>query len=295
MSAGRQMCNRVFRQTTLTAMAFCLFLPVTALSQGADKKQYTLFNPTPDELLRPLSTDRPDKTESPFTLDAGRFQIESDILFYAQDKTSDAGQETTRRSLIVNQMLVRAGLTHYMDVHVLVQSHLTQQVETAGVKETKGGFGDTTLRLKINLLGNDAGDIALGLMPFVKLPTAGTHLGNGQIEGGLIFPISIGLGEDWTVSTMAQVGRVKNSADEGAHTQFVSTLSLGGRLTDRLAGFVEVYSESRSETGSPWIATFGNGVTYASSTNTQIDAGINFGLTDAAEDFNPFLGISVRF
>jgi hypothetical protein len=279
----------------LWAAAVCLMVPGTALGQQPDRSQYTLFNPTPDELLRPLSTDRPDKTESPFTLDAGRFQIESDLLFYSQDKTSNEGQETTRRSLIVNQMLLRAGLTQNIDVHALVQSHATEQTETSGVKETKGGFGDITLRAKINLLGNDGGEIALGLMPFVKIPTAGTHLGNGAIEGGLIFPISIGLGESWQLSTMAQIGRLKNSSGEGHHTQVVSTLSLGRRLTDRLSGFVELYSESRSEDQSPWVATFDTGITYALSANSQLDAGMNVGLTDSADDFNPFVGFSVRF
>ena len=37
----------------------------------ADKRHYHLFNPTPRELLREMSTDRPDVTESAFTVDAG--------------------------------------------------------------------------------------------------------------------------------------------------------------------------------------------------------------------------------
>ena len=44
-----------------------------------DKSQYTLFNPTPIDLRRPYNTDRPSKTDSPFTIDAGVFQIESDV------------------------------------------------------------------------------------------------------------------------------------------------------------------------------------------------------------------------
>jgi len=41
------------------------------------KSRYTLFNPTPRELVREMNTDRPDKTESPYTPDAGHFQIEA--------------------------------------------------------------------------------------------------------------------------------------------------------------------------------------------------------------------------
>jgi len=41
--------------------------------------QYTLFNPTPIDLLRPYNTDRPSKTDSPLTIDTGVFQIEGDV------------------------------------------------------------------------------------------------------------------------------------------------------------------------------------------------------------------------
>lgn len=53
-------------------------------SSGAvDKRQFTLFNPTPDKLMREMSTDRPDTTESPYTVDAGHFQFELDLAEYA--------------------------------------------------------------------------------------------------------------------------------------------------------------------------------------------------------------------
>jgi len=39
----------------------------------------------------------------------------------------------------------------------------------------------------------------------------------------------------------------------------------------------------------------GTGLTYAVSDNVQLDAGINFGVTSAADRFNPFVGISTRF
>src|SRR6266496_5585885 len=50
-----------------------------------DKSQYTLFNPTPVKLWRPYNTDRPSKTDSPFTIDAGVFQLESDVANWTLD------------------------------------------------------------------------------------------------------------------------------------------------------------------------------------------------------------------
>lgn len=46
----------------------------TAFAQN-DKSMYTLFRQTPRSQMRELTTDRPDKTESPITVDAGHFQI----------------------------------------------------------------------------------------------------------------------------------------------------------------------------------------------------------------------------
>src|SRR5947199_4999027 len=50
-----------------------------------DKSQYTLFNPTPVDLRRPYNTDRPSKTDSPFTIDAGVLQLESDVANWTLD------------------------------------------------------------------------------------------------------------------------------------------------------------------------------------------------------------------
>src|SRR5687768_14233073 len=60
--------------------------------EPADKSQYTIWNPTPRELMREMSTDRPDKTESAYTVDAGHFQIETDVLGYSEDRHSGSNE-----------------------------------------------------------------------------------------------------------------------------------------------------------------------------------------------------------
>ena len=49
---------------------------------------------------------------------------------------------------------------------------------TTGTVEHHSGFGDTTLRIKVNLIGNDGGFFALALIPFVTLPTSQDNLGH---------------------------------------------------------------------------------------------------------------------
>ena len=52
---------------------------VTTPEERIDKSQFHLFNPTPRPWLRELSADRPDKTDSAFTVDAGHLQLEVDV------------------------------------------------------------------------------------------------------------------------------------------------------------------------------------------------------------------------
>src|SRR5438105_4813158 len=44
---------------------------------ATDKMRYTLFNPTPDDAMRGMDTDRPNKTNTAHTIDAGHVQIET--------------------------------------------------------------------------------------------------------------------------------------------------------------------------------------------------------------------------
>src|SRR5215510_13488176 len=56
-----------------------------------DKSAFNLFNPTPKEHLRVMDTDYPGSTESPYTVDAGHFQIELRWIGYTSDRESFDG------------------------------------------------------------------------------------------------------------------------------------------------------------------------------------------------------------
>ena len=76
------------------AVALVPAAPVGA--QGPDKSKYTLFVPTPRDMWRPLSADRPDITESPVTVDAGAVQVEVSFFEYAGPVTTRCGCGTWR-------------------------------------------------------------------------------------------------------------------------------------------------------------------------------------------------------
>jgi hypothetical protein len=62
-------------------------VPAYADDAAPDKSEFTLFNPTPDAALRSFNTDRPPKANSPYTVDAGHFQYETDIAVFRYGNT----------------------------------------------------------------------------------------------------------------------------------------------------------------------------------------------------------------
>ena len=84
---------------------------------AADKSEFTILNPTPIELRRGFNTDRPSKTDSPFTIDAGAFQIESDVATFVVN----IDNHMRVRTWIVANTNFKLGLTNWMDLQIFPQ------------------------------------------------------------------------------------------------------------------------------------------------------------------------------
>lgn len=263
----------------------------SAEMRAADKRSYSLFNPTPDHLLRDLSTDRPDKTESPYTVDAGRIQIETDLVAYTHDRQDGI----TTRAFDVLPFNLKIGLTSSTDLQLVYGTYAHVRASSSGATETDNGKGDLVIRLKHNVWGNDVGATAIGLMPFVKIPTNNMQSLNDDVEGGLIVPFAIDLGRGMGLGLMTEIDILRARDGSGYEPTFVNSAALGFELTDTWGMYVEAYVERSAESGTKTIATVNSGFTYAVTKNLQLDAGANIGVTDAADDLNFFVGMSQRF
>lgn len=268
-----------------------------AEGEPVDKSQYHLFNPTPTALMREMSTDRPDKTESAYTVDAGHFQIESDLVSYSYDHDTEDGANTRVDSWAVAAINFKVGLLNNVDLQMVVESynHITTDDLVAGEKKRQSGFGDITGRTKINLWGNDGGVTALSVMPYVKFPTSQDDIGNGSVEWGLIAPMAVELPGGFGLGLQTEVDFVRDADDSGMHPEFVNTITIGRDLIGKLGGYIEFFSLVSTEDDSDWVGTFDMGLTYSFTENIRLDAGINIGVTRSADDFNPFVGLSYRY
>lgn len=267
---------------------------------GADKSQYSLFNPTPDRVLRDLTTDRPDTTESPFTVDAGRVQVETTLFGYSRSRPDAAGDVTDSYEFATTN--IRVGLTNSAEINVIWQPYgvvRTRQADPA-VTFRDSGIGGLDLRAKFNLWGNDTfekpGATALALLPYVTLPTD-RHNGVSPefAEGGLIVPFAIKLSEKFGLGLNAGVAYIKNDSETGYHAEYLSSASLSYEWSEKLGSYYEVAARFHTEDPRGEIVVLGTGFTYKLGKNVQLDAGVNFGVTSAADRINPFVGLSTRF
>ncbi len=247
-----------------------------------DKSAYSLFNPTPKSQWRPMSADRPDFTESPYTVDAGALQLEMSFFDYAK-----SGSDHTWTVAPVN---LKLGLLNNVDLQFVYDPY----AEVTEDQQTTSGFGDDfQFRLKVNLWGNDGGETALAIMPFLTVPTGPDD--DKHLEGGLIVPFGMDLCEGVGLGLMFETDFVYDTLDDGYDTDIIGTAVIGVDLTDRIGVYCEGIAIGSTDRDVNFRGVLGVGGTYAVNDNLQFDAGVNIGLAGEVDDVNVFTGITVRF
>ena len=186
-----------------------------------DKNQYWLLYPTPPDQMRSFSTDRPTKSNVPYTVDASHFQYETDLVNFTHQVSGSTHIDT----LLVPNPTFKVGLTNNADLEVNVP-FAGVRTFGSGPSSTLWGIGDTFVRSKINLWGNDGGDTAAAVIPYVKAPSAPIGIGNGAVEGGLIGPVAYSLPNSFTLLLVPEIDVLKNVADNGRHGNYVFDVNL---------------------------------------------------------------------
>jgi len=262
----------------------------------ADKSQYNLFDPTPDTLMRELNADRPDKTDCPFTVDAGHCQVEMDFANLTYNRANAERGNVQFTSGEIAPMNVKVGLLNDLDFQLVFTPYRWEQTvdRDAGTTERNSGFDGITPRFKLNLMGNEGGFFALALIPFVKLPWSQGGLGNGAVEGGLGIPFSFDV-PGWDVGFQTTWHVNHNSAGGGHHTEFDNSVSVGHRLVGKFSLSAEYFSNVSRERGAGVVDTVDVWLTYQVNKNVRLDGGVYIGVTAAADDWHPWAGMTRRF
>ena len=231
-----------------------------------------------------ICTDRPTKGNSPCTVPQGMIQIEAEPVFW----TRQGDQETT----IWGGFGAKYGITDSTDVQVFVSPLLDVRDPSTGLRQR--GFGDTVVRVKQRITPVGA-PVQVAVLPYTKLPTAGNNLGNGEIEGGLIVPISFSIGRVG-INVVPTLDVLADADQQGHHFQMTGVVAATVPLTDRMSVAGELWtSQNWDPAGTVEQYSADAALTYLLTRDIQLDAGANFGLNDQTPDVQLYTGISFRF
>ena len=255
-----------------------------------DKEQFNLFHPTPRRLMRPLVPDRPGVTESPYSVDAGHLQYETDVLRLLTRREGPAHGH----DWYANHFLAKIGLTNRTDLQVALNSYTySGNYDDADPSQNQRvrGVGNLTLRLKHTLVGDDNSRWALGLIGYVQLPTGGA-VGDGGYEPGLSLPAVFQCTKAWSIGGQVAANLFYDREQSQHYVQLTPTFATDYQFTKVVQAFVELvgYWDVRQAS---WGSSVNLGPQLDISDNVQLDFGAHLPLTHSV-DREYFLGLSFR-
>ncbi|TVQ64052.1 MAG: transporter [Phycisphaerales bacterium] len=244
--------------------------------------------------LRPLAPE-----PHPYTIGRGRFAYEVDVVNFTLDR-HDPDRSNQRVTAWEWPLRVSYGLTDDLDVQVGVDTFVTETVRDrrAGTRERSSGFGDITLRLKWNVLGNDGADdeaFALALAPQIRVPTRRHGLTPNGVEGGLEVPMKAYLPEGFELEWTPGFFIARNAADDGVTFEWTSLLNIGREVFDGWTLFGEFETSLTSEEPEEWVGAINLGVTWDVTDDFVLEFASAIGVTRSADDLNLALTVVQRF
>ena len=244
--------------------------------------------------LRPLCPDRPTRSTAPCTLDAGHWQLETDIA----DGTFQRSHGTTTDVWVMLSPTVKYGLNDHLDLEVTLAPEVLQRTrDRSGPATTVEGFGDVVLRAKLNLVGQgDNSRWSVAIAPSLKAPTARTGLGNDAWEGGVIAPMSYKVSDALSLGFSPEVDLLKDATGHGRHVSIVQTAGVNWVLPAGLTVSGELWGSVNDDPGGVVrLASFDLAAAWQLGDNVQWDAGLNLGLNHQTPGAQVYFGLSRRF
>lgn len=280
--------NNPFKVLLLLALG--IYLPVHVAGQEKSVQPYTIFHAVPADQMREMTTDRPDVTESPFTVDAGHVQYETDLIRNVRERSEQAETNTW----LINQFSFKIGLLPSTAIEFGFETYGKQAEKSlvSGTRQTSRGTGDLTLRVKQNLLGNDGDGLGLALLPYCKFPTS-QYDSESMFEGGLIVPVHYTLRGEWDLGMQLEVDRLKDQDQQALHTEWLQSLTVAHALFKKLDGIAETYYTYDFK-AHQWTNYLNAALQVEVFKDVKLDAGLNYGIQKTAEK-HYFLGASCRF
>jgi hypothetical protein len=241
---------------------------------------------------QPICPDRPSKSTGPCTVPQGKWQIETGLVDWTRDKSDGVTTDT----IVWGSSAIKYGISSNADVELWVTPLETSQVHGGGASEHHSSFGDVLVRVKYELTPDNA-PVQVALDPFLKIPTANHHLGNGKVEGGLLVPVQVPIPKSpLTLSLDPELDLLADQDGHGRHLASQQVVNLGLQANPKLSFSTELWAMwDWDPAGTGRQVSWDVSAAYLVDKDLQLDAGANFGLNRQTPDVELYTGISVRF
>jgi hypothetical protein len=269
-------------------------------SPPPDKWQDTLFNPAPDTQLRDMDTDRPNVTNTPHTIDAGHWQLETGVMDYSYYRDDSSGENVRSNHFAFGQFNFRLGVRDNLELNAVVDAYETDRDQNISSHTTfrASSLGDTVVGGKLSLWGNEGGDdtgyTALAIQPQFKFPTARSNIGNGRFEFSVVAPFLANLPAGFHLGLQTGAAQERNSNNTGYVTVFPGSVSLDRVVFGHLDVYLEYACDLTTEKHVTAPQTIDVGGTYPLTKSIMLDVGVNLGLNRASNNIEVLTGISIR-
>ena len=272
------------RKNVLILLAFITINGHGQSLQDSTRQKYNLLSPVPGNEMRSFETDRPDVTESAYTVDAGHFQLETDLF---KTERYNVHQVKTINNYF-NTANLKLGITHSTDFQLVIATLNSSKIIDGSSINKKSDFGGLTFRIKQNLWGNDRRKTALSILPFVSVPVNS----DSKISGGIVFPFAMSLAPGWDFGAQVETDIAANQTGNDYQFNFLASATTSYPLCKNLDFFTEVVLTRNNETKN-YEYFINGGPVYTIARNVNLDCGIYYGLKNISSK-TYFLGLSFR-
>ena len=284
--------KHLFSLLVLSSLPLLANAQAPAKTSPYDSAHFSWRKPVPRNRLRELQPDRPGITESPFTVDAGHFQLEMDALRLIN---SGSGDDDKRREWHAAYSTLKLGLSRRTDLQLEVPVYSVnkqQPSDPAEGRERHAGFGDVTVRVKHNFVGDDQqGKFAMSVIGYARLPTGG-QVGDGAVEYGVVLPTDIELTDDLNLEAQVEAELDYDRETAQRYLTMMPSVAFEYDFAKRLGIIAEGVAQWNTEQRR-WQSSVNLAPIVKVNSNLQLDFGTHLAL-NRISDHEYFVGLTLR-
>jgi len=226
--------------------------------------------------INPIEKDRPDQTETPFTVPKNHFQMESGFSFEQTDKET--------KTYAYPSALLKYGLSDRFDLRLI-----TEFTSEKNSVQRVSGLNPITVGFKVNIAQEKGILPTTSFIGHLSIP----YLASNDLKAKYYTP-AFRFTMQHTLSEKLGLGYNLGARWDGEtpEPEFIYTLTTGYSISAKTGAYVELYGFAPQR--SVAYHSFDGGVSYLLQQNMSADISGGFGITENAPDYFFALGFSFR-